>query len=45
MVGKLYRRVMIKSVMDETECAIGDERCGFRRGKGCLDQKIFLYIF
>ena len=32
-VGKLYGRVLIKKVRAGTECATGEERCGFRQGK------------
>ena len=29
VVGKLYGRVLIKRVRAGTECAIGEEQCGF----------------
>ena len=35
VVGKLYGRVLIKRVRAGTECAIGEEQCGFRQGRGC----------
>ena len=38
VVGKLYGTVLIKRVRDGTECAIGEEQCGFRQGRGCMDQ-------
>ena len=38
VVGKLYGRVLIKRVRAGTECAIGEEQCGFRQGRGCMDQ-------
>ena len=38
VVGKLFGRVLIKRVSAGTECAIGEERCGFRQGRGCMDQ-------
>ena len=38
VVGKLYGRVLIKRVRTGTECAIGEEQCGFRQGRGCTDQ-------
>ena len=38
VVGKLYGRVLIKRVRAGTECAIGEEPCGFRQGRGCIDQ-------
>ena len=31
-------RVLIKRVRAVTECAIGEEQCGFRQGRGCMDQ-------
>ena len=37
VVGKLYGRVLIKRVKAETECEIGEEQCGFRQGRGCLN--------
>ena len=33
VVGKLYGRVLIKRVRAGTECAIGEEQCGFRQGR------------
>ena len=38
VVCKLYCRVLIKRVRAGTECAIGEEQCGFRQGRGCMDQ-------
>ena len=38
VVGKLYYRVLIKRERVRTECAIGEEQCGFRQGRGCMDQ-------
>ena len=38
IVGKLYGRVLINRISSETECAIGEEQCGFRRGRGCVNQ-------
>ena len=38
VVGKLFGRVQIKRVRAETEHAIGEEQCGFRTGRGCMDQ-------
>ena len=40
VVGKLFGRVLIKRVRARTECAIGEEQCGFRQGRGCMD-KVF----
>ena len=37
VVGKLYGRMLIKRVGAGTECAIGEEQCGFRQGRGCMD--------
>ena len=37
VVCKLYRRVLIKRVRSRTECAIWEEQCGFRQGRGCMD--------
>ena len=38
MVCKLYGRVLIKRVMARTEWEIRKEQCGFRQGRGCVDQ-------
>ena len=38
VVGQLFGRVPIKRVWAGTECAIGEEQCGFRQGRGCMDQ-------
>ena len=38
VVGELFGRVLIKRIRAETECAIGDEQCGNRQGRGCMDQ-------
>ena len=34
----LFGRVLIKRFRAGTECAIGEENCGFRQGRGCTDQ-------
>ena len=36
VVGKLFGRVLIKTVRAGTECAIG--QCVFRQGRGFMDQ-------
>ena len=38
VVGKLYGRVLIKRVRAGTECAIVGQQCGFRQGRGYMDQ-------
>ena len=35
VVGKLLGKVLIKRVRVGTECAIGEEQCGFRQCRGC----------
>ena len=37
-MGKLYGRVLIKRVRVGTDCAMEEEQCGFRQGRGCMDQ-------
>ena len=37
VVGKINGRILIKRVRSGTECAIGEEQCGFRHGRGCKD--------
>ena len=38
VVGKLFDRVLIKRVRTGTEYAVGEEQCGFRQGRGYMDQ-------
>ena len=38
VVGKLFGRVLIKRVRAGTECAKEEEQCGFRQGRGCMNQ-------
>ena len=38
VVGKLFGRVLIKRVRAGAECAIGEQQCGFRQDRGCMDQ-------
>ena len=38
VVGKLFGRVLIKRVGGRIECAVGEEQCGFRQGRGSMDQ-------
>ena len=37
-VGKLYGRVLIGRIMNETDGVVGEEQSGFRSGKGSVDQ-------
>ena len=36
--GKVYGRILIERVRMMTEGKIGEEQCGFRNGRGCIDQ-------
>ncbi|MEL7302024.1 MAG: reverse transcriptase family protein, partial [Pseudomonadota bacterium] len=36
--GKVYGRILIERVRGMTEGMIGEEQCGFRMGRGCVDQ-------
>ena len=38
VVGKLYGRVLIERIRGCTERVMGEEQCGFRRARGCMDQ-------
>ena len=38
VVGKTYGKILIKKVRLLTENLIGEEQCGFRKGRGCVDQ-------
>ena len=38
VVGKQFCRVLFKRVTARSEKAIGEEQCGFRQGRGCVDQ-------
>ena len=35
---KVFGRVLINRVKKGTEAVIGEEQCGFRKGRGCVDQ-------
>ena len=41
-VGKIYGRVLIERVKRKTKDSVSDEQCGFRDGRGCVDQIFFL---
>ena len=36
--GKVYGRILIGRVCSLTKGLIGEEQCGFRSGRGCVDQ-------
>lgn len=36
--GKVYGRILIERVVQRTERLMGEEQCGFRKGRGCVDQ-------
>ena len=36
--GKVYGRILIERVRVLPERMIGEEQCGFRSGRGCVDQ-------
>ena len=36
-MGKLYGRVLIDRIRTRTDGVLGQEHCGFRSGRGCLD--------
>ena len=38
VVGKLYGIVLMQRVRAGTECAIGEDQCVIRQGRGCMDQ-------
>ena len=38
MVRKVYDRVLVNRIRDETENVIAEVQGGFRRGRGCMDQ-------
>ena len=38
MVGKIFGRVLINRIREGTEEVLREEQCGFRRGRGCVDQ-------
>ena len=42
-VSKLYGGVLIKKVGDRTECALMEQQCGFRQGRGCMDEVIAVW--
>ena len=44
VVGKIYGRELIEKVKNITNNLIGEEQCGFRDGRGCVDQVFTLKI-
>ena len=38
VVGKLYGRGWIERVKRKTNNSVSDEQCGFRAGRGCVNQ-------
>ena len=38
VVGKVYGGILIGRIRSSVDWAIGEERFGFRDGKGCVDQ-------
>ena len=42
VVGKVYGRILINRIRDETENVIAEVLNGFRRGRGCTDQILLL---
>ena len=38
VVGKVYGRVLIERIRRGTDKVTGEEQCGLRRGRGCVDQ-------
>ena len=38
VVAKLYGTLLINRVRARTDCAIREEQCGFRQGRGCMEQ-------
>merc|ERR1739841_243457 len=41
--GKVYGRILIERVIENSERQIGEEQSGFRKGRSCADQ-IFVLI-
>ena len=37
-IGKVYGSVLINRVRKGTEAAIHEDQCGFKKGRGCVDQ-------
>ena len=42
MVGKIYVSILVDTVCRMTGGLIDDEQCGFREGRGCVDQSFTL---
>ena len=38
VVGKVYGGILIERIRVSSDRAIGEEQCGFREGRGCVDQ-------
>lgn len=44
VVGKVYGRTLIEKVKRITDVQMGEEQCGFRDGRGCVDLVFTLKI-
>ena len=44
VVRKVYGRVLVNRIRDETENVIMEVQSGFRRGRGCTDQIFFFFV-
>ena len=40
--GKVHRRILMEKVYSLTEGLIREEQCGFRSGRGCVDQEFVM---
>merc|ERR1711989_33673 len=43
--GKVYGRILIERVIENSEGQVGEEQSGFRKGRSCADQIFVLHYF